>query len=154
MEGIVIREMRRSDLPQVCAIESESHTAPWSNNSFEYEIKNKDAFLRVAALDGKITGYLCIRMILDLISLMNLTVSPEFRRMGIASMLLNDAIQGLRPLKPGAEITLEVRESNTSAIRLYEKHGFSVTGKRRRYYKKPDEDAIIMNLLLREYRSG
>ena len=153
MEGIIIREMRHDDLPRVCVIERGSHTAPWSNKSFEYEIENKDAFLMVAVLDEKVAGYICIRMIPDLIDLLNLAVSPEFRRMGIAGMLLNDALHGLRHLKPDTDITLEVRESNTAAITLYEKYGFSIKGKRRNYYKTPDEDAIIMVLVLREYQN-
>jgi ribosomal-protein-alanine N-acetyltransferase len=153
LEGIIIREMQHSDLPQVCVIEKGSHTVPWSNKSFEYEIENKDAFLRVAVLDEKVAGYICIRMVPDLINLLNLTVSSEFRRMGIASMLLNDAPPGLRHLKPDTEITLEVRESNTTAIRLYEKYGFSIKCKRQDYYKTPDEDAIIMNLVLRDYQN-
>jgi ribosomal-protein-alanine N-acetyltransferase len=153
LEGIIIREMQHDDLPQVCVIEKGSYTTPWSNKSFKYEIENKDAFLMVAVLDEKVAGYICIRMILGLTNLMNLTVLPEFRRMGIASMLLNHALHGLRHLKPDTEITLEVRESNTAAITLYEKYGFSIKGKRRKYYKTPVEDAIIMDLVLREYQN-
>lgn len=146
MEGIKIREMSNSDLPEVIDIENLCHATPWTSNSFEYEISNKEAILRVAVLDGKIVGYVCVRTILDLTHLLNLSVLPEFRRLGIGSMLLNSVLLTLRQLDSDSDVTLEVRESNIAAIKLYEKFGFVITGKRRDYFKKPEEDAAIMKL--------
>jgi ribosomal-protein-alanine N-acetyltransferase len=78
-------------------------------------------------------------------------VLPEFRRRGIGSMLLQDAMQELISLQPVTDIIiLEVRESNTAAIKLYEKFSFNIIGKRIGYYQKPSEDAVIMELRMGE----
>ncbi len=150
MEGITIREMSLNDIPEVIAIENRCYTTPWNVNSFRYELGNKRAILKVAVLDGRIIGYVCIRSILDETHLLNISVVPELRRTGIAGMLIFNVLQALRQLNPGTKLTLEVRESNSAAARLYEKFGFKVTGRRRGYYKKPYEDAIIMGLELDE----
>ncbi len=146
MEGINIREMSSSDLDKVLEIEGLCHATPWTSNSFEYEIRNKEAVLRVAVLGGQVVGYICVRTILDLTHVLNLSVLPEFRRLGIGSMLLNSVLLTLRELNSDCDLTLEVRESNIAAIKLYEKFGFVISGRRRDYFKKPEEDASIMKL--------
>ena len=146
MEGIIIREMSNNDLSQVIEIENQCHSTPWNSNSFEYEIDNRDAFLKVAELNEQVVGYVCVRTILDLTHLLNISVLPGFRRLGIGSMLINSVLQALRQLRPDDKITLEVRESNTAAIMLYRKFGFRAEGRRRGYFNKPNEDAIVMGL--------
>ena len=68
--------------------------------------------------------------------LLNLAVHPQARRRGVARALL--------ALLEGRKIWVEVRESNTAAIRFYESQGFAVCGRRRAYYANPAEDAILM----------
>jgi len=149
MIGVVIRKMLMSDLPQVLEIERISFTTPWDINSFRYELQHDDTILKVATFDNKIIGYVCVRTILDVTHILNIAVLPEFRRRGIGSMLLEDALQELKRLRADINIiTLEVRESNTAAIKLYEKFGFKIMGRRHGYYTKPSEDAIIMALEL------
>lgn len=147
MEGIRIRWMSLDDLPQVHAIESRSFTSPWTINAFKYELTDRHTIMKVAVIDDQIVGYVCIKTFLNITHVLNLAVVPEFRRRGIGSLLLQEALeelehQGVRP----ESVTLEVRESNTAAIRLYEKFGFRIIGKRRKYYQRPDEDALIMEL--------
>ena len=147
MTEVSIREMHTSDLPEVLEIECICFTTPWDIRSFEYELGYKDTILKVAVLNNQIIGYVCVRTILDITHILNLVVLPDFRRKGIGSMLLRDALNELKRLKPDINlITLEVRESNTAAIKLYEKFGFKVMGKRISYYDKPHENAIIMGL--------
>ena len=146
MEGITVRKMLPADLHQVCAIENLCYTTPWSFNSFKHEIENCDAILKVAVSNSQIIGYVCIRTMLDMTHLMNIAVLPEFRRRGIGKMLFGNAIGELKRLQPNTKLTLEVRQSNTAAVRFYEKFGFNVTGKRTKYYKEPEDDAIIMEL--------
>ena len=74
--------------------------------------------------------------------IMNVAVDPDRRRAGIASALLTDLLRRID--RPGARFTLEVRESNTGAIELYERFGFRAAGRRRRYYQDNGEDAVIM----------
>ena len=147
MEGISIRKMKHEDLEQVHAIETRSFSTPWQLTSFKYEIDNINAILKVALFNLDIVGYVCIRTILDVTHVLDIAVKHDVRRMGIAKMLLSAALQELRTAKPEIKnITLEVRESNIAAIKLYEKFGFDEIGRRRDYYKKPTEDAIIMGL--------
>ena len=147
MEGITIREMSRSDLPAVLEIAAQSFSTPWNSSSFEYEIKNSDAILKIAELNGIIIGYVCIRFFLDITHLMDLAVLKGDRQKGIGAMLLNNALKEIKEARPETEhITLEVRESNTAARKLYERFGFRETGRRKDYYKAPLEDGIIMGM--------
>ncbi len=147
MERIIIRRMSEADLPQVHKIETGCFNAPWSINAFKYELEHKLTILKVAVLDLEIVGYVCIRTILDVTHVLNLAVLPGLRRRGISSALLQDALQELK--RSGREtdfVTLEVRESNIAAIKLYEKFGFNIIGKMTGYYERPHEDAVIMGL--------
>lgn len=147
MEGITIRRMSYDDLPQVHAIENQCFTTPWAISFFKYELTHRQTILKVAVFNNQIVGYVCLRTILDVTHILNLAVLPGFRRRGIGSMLLRNALQELMSLKPDTNlITLAVRESNTAAIKLYEKFGFKVIGRRTSYYQKPYEDAVIMEL--------
>jgi len=137
--------MSESDLPQVLEIEHVSFTTPWDISSFKYELGHKNTILKVAVFNEQVVGYVCIRTILDVTHILNLAVLPKFRRLGIGSMLLRNALEELKESKSDIRlITLEVRESNIAAIKLYEKFGFKVRGKRIGYYQKPHEDAVIM----------
>lgn len=139
--------MLYADILEVHAIAKESFTMPWQLNSFEYELGNKDSILNVASLGKEIVGYVCLRTIVDVTHLMEIAVKPKLRQTGIGSLLLRAALQELRRIKQDLNlVTLEVRESNIAAIKLYEKAGFKEIGRRKGYYKKPIEDAIIMDL--------
>jgi len=145
LEGLVVREMLHEDLPAVHAIENRSFTTPWQLDSFISELDNSDAVLKVAVFSGKVAGYVCIRAILDSAHVLDLAVMPDYRRMGFGGLLLMNALQEIRMFRPELRnVTLEVRESNIAAIRLYEKFGFAQTGRRRGYYQRPHEDAVIM----------
>ena len=147
MEGIKVRDMSPDDLLQVKALADRSFTTPWSISSFEYEIGNRDAVLKVAVKESRITGYICIRSFLDATHVMDIAVLDEHRQQGIGSMLFLEALRETTKAKPATEhITLEVRESNAAAIKLYKKYGFTKTGRRKDYYKNPLEDGIIMGM--------
>ncbi len=97
--------------------------------------------------DGAVAGYLALSSVLDEGSIDNVAVDPARRRRGIADALTEDAVR--RGRASGlAFLTLEVRAGNEAALRLYEKHGFRPAGRRKNYYEKPREDAILMTLVL------
>ena len=147
MEGIIIRDMSGHDLSAVHMLETICDTTPWSVNSLRYEIDNKESSLKVAVRDDKVIGYVCIRTLLDITHVMKVTVLPDYRQSGIGSALLSDSLKNLISLKSDVEyVTLEVRESNNAAIKLYNKFGFKKSGRRKNYYKNPSEDGIIMQL--------
>jgi len=147
LEGIIIRDMSGHDLSAVHMLETICDTTPWSVNSLRYEIDNKESSLKVAVRDDKVIGYVCIRTLLDITHVMKVTVLPDYRQSGIGSALLSDSLKNLISLKSDVEyVTLEVRESNNAAIKLYNKFGFKKSGRRKNYYKNPSEDGIIMQL--------
>jgi ribosomal-protein-alanine N-acetyltransferase len=135
--------MFSEDVPEVVKIERLSFSTPWSEASFYSEIYNKYSIVRVAELNGIIAGYICARHIADECHLLNMAVRPDYRRHGIAAMLLKNIIEELRG--SGCRfLFLEVRESNYAARRFYEKFGFKIIGLRKNYYVYPDENAVIM----------
>lgn len=151
MAEVIIREMCMSDLPQILEIERLSFTTPWELSSFKYELGHRHSILKVAVLreasigEEKVVGYVCIRVIFDTAHILNLAVLPELRRRGIGSKLLQNALEELKRLRVDiGMVMLEVRESNIPAIKLYEKFGFNIIGKRASYYQTPKEDAVIM----------
>ena len=97
--------------------------------------------------DGAVIGYLVLSSVLDEGSVDNVAVAPEARRRGVADALVTDAVRRAKE-RELSFLTLEVRASNDPAIRLYEKHGFREVGRRKNYYEKPREDAILMTLVL------
>jgi len=143
MNAIPIRDMLSDDVPAVAAIERTSFSTPWSENSFYSEVYGKYSIARVAVLSGRIVGYVIARLILDEGHLLDLAVHPEFRMRGIAGMLMEDVMRGLQINRCKA-FFLEVRASNSAALKLYEEAGFRVIGTRKNYYKDPVEDACIM----------
>ena len=137
-----IRRLTYADLPQVIAVERRAFTTPWSLAMFVLEL-SKPTGICLAALRGeRIVGYLVCSRYDTVWHLMNVAVDDRLRRQGIAEALM-DRLFALADA-PGQQYTLEVRMSNTSAIRVYEKGGFRAAGRRRGYYHDNREDAVIM----------
>lgn len=147
MEGITIRSMTLEDLPQVLSIESEIFSTPWSIRSFMYEVNHDKSIFKVAIVKDHVIGYICLRTLFDVTNVLNLAVSQKFLRKGVAGMLLLSAIEdNSRSNRDVKSYFLEVRSSNAAAIQLYTKFGFKVIGRRKGYYRMPDEDATIMGV--------
>jgi ribosomal-protein-alanine N-acetyltransferase len=147
MPEAITRPMCFSDIDRLVPIELASFTVPWTRQMLEDELYNGNAYYLVAEYRGQVAGYAGMWKIIDEGHITNIAVDPAFRRLGLASLLLEDLIayakaQGIQAL------TLEVRVSNTPAISLYEGKGFKVEGRRRKYYSDNNEDALIMWLRL------
>jgi len=92
---------------------------------------------------GEIAGLLAARTVAQEAELLNVAVAPDKRRRGLAAALLAEALRRLATA--GAQkVWLEVRESNHPAIAFYQRHSFTVLGRRRTYYQLPPEDALIL----------
>jgi ribosomal-protein-alanine N-acetyltransferase len=137
-----IRRLTYSDLPQVIAIERRAYPAPWSLAMFVLELSKPSGVALAALGDEGLAGYLVCARYDDVWHLMNVAVDPERRRQGIAAGLLERLIERIGGDE--SRLTLEVRESNLAAIRLYEGRGFRTAGRRRRYYQDNGEDALVM----------
>jgi ribosomal-protein-alanine N-acetyltransferase len=146
-----IRSMQLDDLSQVLAIDSQSFTLPWPESAYRYELlENPSSFLMVAEIEQSevgrlIVGVVVVWMILDEAHIATIAVHPEFRGQGIASRLMVSMMREAIQLEARLA-TLEVREQNTAAQRLYQRFGFDIVGRRPRYYKDNLEDALIMTV--------
>ena len=139
-----IVRMNDAHVAAVAAIEKECFgTEAWSEKSVAGELENELA-LWLVALDGDaVAGYVGSQTVLGETDMMNVAVTPSYRRRGIAEQLILALVEELKAAGSHC-LTLEVRASNAPAIGLYEKLGFSQIGLRRNYYRNPKEDALIL----------
>lgn len=144
---VEIVSMTREHLDTLAELETLCFSVPWSRSMIESELYNELAEYYVALRDGCVVGYAGSQTVLDMTSIMNIAVLPGERRGGIASMLMGRILSRCAE-RNVVQVSLEVRESNAPAIALYERFGFSSVGRRRGYYVKPDEDALVMVLQL------
>jgi ribosomal-protein-alanine N-acetyltransferase len=143
MSKLIIRDIKEDDIPAILGIEQISFSTPWPKESFLYEMYKKYAYSRVAVFDGDVIGYVFANYLLHESQILNLAVHPDFRRRGVATVLMNEAIRELK--KRGCVFMyLKVRASNTGAQKFYELFGFKVETIRKKYYDNPDEDALMM----------
>ncbi len=135
----------------ILEIEKRSFITPWNLIHFLDELMNPSSHIWGIFQDEKIIGYICFWLVADEIHILNLAIHPDMRRKGMAKLLLDKLIDWAIN-KDIASIWLEVRPSNKPAISLYEKFGFKKVGIRKGYYTDTKEDAILMELKLREVR--
>jgi ribosomal-protein-alanine N-acetyltransferase len=141
---IVIRAMISSDVPAVVSILQESPEASlWSEKSIFGSAILGTSW--IAEQDGCVAGFLIGRDVADEFEILNMAVARAHRRRGIAGQLVREALQSAG--KQGAKRAyLEVRASNEAAISLYQRHGFTQSGRRERYYESPPEDALLFTV--------
>lgn len=140
---MIIRQMERKDVAAIAELEKLCFSDPWSENSIASELVNRLSYWLVAEKDGKVVGYVGSQSVLDAADMMNLAVSPEYRKQGVGAALVNALTDHLQQNQVIA-LLLEVRVSNAPAISLYEKLGFVQVGRRPKYYHNPKEDALIL----------
>ena len=135
-------ELNYDDIAAISQMEREYFGQPWSESSIATYAEKGNTIFVVARNGQAVVGYIAILCILDEGNLVSIAVHEDCREMGIASELL-DIAYGKAAERGVASIHLEVRESNEAAIGLYEKEGFSEVGRRKGFYSKPEEDAIL-----------
>ncbi len=147
-DNIVIEDMKEADLDEVMEIENEAFSDPWTYDMFHAEIFNSLSHLWVVRdFSGKLIGYICFWRVVDEAHILNIAVQEYHRRKGIARNILLFSIDYWK--KDGVKtVFLEVRRSNMAAQELYVNLGFNVIVNRRKYYKNPVEDALVMALEL------
>lgn len=138
-----IIKMQPEHVAFVAEMERQCFSDPWSEKSVASELDNPLSLWLIAEVDGVVAGYVGSQTVLDSADMMNLAVSPSFRRQGIGERLVNCLTEELKE-KGVKTLLLEVRISNEPARELYQKLGFEIVGKRPRYYEKPREDAVIL----------
>jgi ribosomal-protein-alanine N-acetyltransferase len=145
---VTIRAAEEGDLAAIHAIERVSFGDPWALETFRGLLAHPPARTEVAVgADGVLLGYAVAWFAADEAEIANIAVAPEARRRGVGTLLLDRILQSAA--ESGARtVFLEVRESNEEARRRYEARGFEIAGRRKKYYRQPDEDALIMRLHL------
>jgi ribosomal protein S18 acetylase RimI-like enzyme len=134
---IQMRRAEAGDLSEISVIQASAAEAS------QWQAQDYLAFdCRVAIMEGRIAGFLVSRQVGDQErEILNVAVHPDFRRLRIASELLQTEITS----HCGVHF-LEVRESNAAARQLYERLGFQVVGARPQYYENPNETGIVMRI--------
>ena len=140
---LTFRQMTQDDADAVAAIEEKSFAMPWKRDDFWREATNELATYIVGELDGKIIAYAGAWVSFNQAEVMSVAVEPELRGQGIGTILFGELIRLVKE-RGATSITLEVRPSNTAAIKLYESFGLRSVGRRRGYYIDNGEDALIM----------
>ena len=135
--------MTSDHVPQVAALEKECFSDPWSQRSVASELDNPLALWLVWEEDGQVLGYVGSQTVVDETDMMNVAVSAQARRRGIAQALVEALVIQLKQ-RGSRCLTLEVRTSNAPAIALSEKLGFRQVGRRPNYYSHPKEDGLIL----------
>lgn len=138
-----IRSMQRKDVEEVARLEQKMFSRPWSNQGFLDALNLPNTVFFVAEEEGRIVGYCGMYLSMDEAEVTNVAVDETMRCRGIGAMLLC-AMKKEAEHRSVAKIVLEVRKSNDTAIRLYERNDFHCCGVRKNFYEAPQEDAYIM----------
>ena len=153
--AIAIRPMEAGDIPVVAEMECLIFPDPWPSSSFWDALNDPHALNLVAVPNAgtEVCAYLCAQIVVDEIHIHNVAVAPAYRRQGIGRELLVRAEYDGR--KQGADCCiLEVRVDNTPALAMYGRLGYRRIGRRRRYYRKPVCDALVLLKILEESLLG
>ena len=135
--------MTADHVSQVAELEKICFSDPWSEKSVASELTNPLSLWLVAVEDDRVTGYVGSQSVMGESDMMNVAVHPDFRRKGVAELLVRELVAALAK-NDNHCLALEVRASNAPAISLYEKLGFAQIGLRKNYYRNPKEDALIL----------
>lgn len=144
---IQILELNQAHIPLLVDIDQRSHLSPWSQKIFEssFNARSHNFYLQQ---DSQILGYYFAEFVVGDMTLENICIAPEHQGKGLAKKLMDHLIEHAKSLNT-ENMFLEVRESNTKAIKLYESYGFEVTGKRKEYYSVPNSTARETALLMK-----
>jgi ribosomal-protein-alanine N-acetyltransferase len=134
-----------ADLDALVAVEQRASVRPWKREVFAEELARD--FSRIVVLrEGEVlVAFIVYWLVRDELHVLNVATDPAGRRRGHAARLVEHAIAAAKLARCGC-LLLEVRRSNTAAIRLYRKYGFRPIGVRANYYAEEHEDAIVMRL--------
>ncbi len=140
---MICRPMQKCHIPHVAALERECFGEPWSEGSLALLCTEAASGFVSVDKEEHVLGYIGVLWALDEGQITNLAVTASHRRSGIGRSLIRCLLETAR-MRGCRQLSLEVRASNESAIRLYLAEGFYEAGRRRRFYRTPAEDAVVM----------
>ena len=140
---MTIESMTVDDISQVAEIERQIFSILWSEKAFRDSMESDNTIYIVAKENNNVAGYAGMYLSFEEGNITNVAVNPLSRRKGIGEKIVRDILN--RAYEKGVrDVFLEVRETNSVAIALYEKIGFKEEGIRKNFYDKPRENALIM----------
>lgn len=149
MNNIILDNLKTKYLDSLVELENKCFKIPWSRNMFLGDVDNPNAYYILLINDDRVIGYCGLYRVLDESSITNIAVHPDFRKKGLATLMLKNIFEYC--LKSSISfVTLEVRESNKDAMKLYMDNGFELVGERKNYYADNRETAILMTKYLKE----
>lgn len=140
---VSLRVMGEADLEAVASLEQQCFSDAWSKALLQDGLSSQWDTFFVAEYQGAVCGYGALRVLAGEGEIQRIAVFPEYRRLGIGKKLM-EAMVAFSCSQGAEEMTLEVRAGNVAALNLYKSYGFSEEGRRRGYYRNPQEDAVIM----------
>lgn len=143
---LYIRSLKEQDIAAVMSIERQMYNYPWSEGIFRDCLNvgySNWAFIK----DDQFIGYAILSVAVGEAHILNICLDPLYKGQGLGQQFLVELI-GVAKKKNADSIFLEVRPSNTAAVKLYKKAGFKQIGQRKNYYPAADgkEDAIVLSL--------
>ncbi|WOC32056.1 MULTISPECIES: ribosomal protein S18-alanine N-acetyltransferase [Caproicibacterium] len=147
--SLILVPMAEAHLAAVAQMEQACFSAPWTEAGLRAELSSNTAVFRVALLDGVPAGYGGMHFVCGEGYVDNIAVFPALRRRGVGEAVVCALLDYARQ-HGGQFVSLEVRESNAPALALYARLGFSKAGRRRGFYSKPTEDALILTRIFAE----
>lgn len=136
-------------LEAVAELEQLCFSTPWSRQALASELDNPQAVYLAALQEGRLLGYGGMRFAAGEFYVDNIAVAPCCRRQGIGRLIVTALLEEARA-RDGCFLSLEVRASNQAALALYKGLGFCQAGRRKNFYTRPTEDALIMTYWLEE----
>ncbi|NES93766.1 MAG: ribosomal protein S18-alanine N-acetyltransferase [Desertifilum sp. SIO1I2] len=161
MNSVELRSLMLENLPAIVELDRLCFGQLWTAEGYQRELLSPNSVLlglvpvpqppidppdlpeTLWRLPSQLLGLGCFWAILEEAHITIVAVHPDYRAQGLGQALLFSLLKVARDCAL-ERATLEVRASNQAAVRLYEKFGFAVAGRRRRYYKDPEEDALIL----------
>lgn len=148
---VELRQAQPDDAPLLAEVDAGVSANPWSQRQLEAACSVERASASTLVLDGAgcVDGFIIYSQVLDEASILNIAVHPARQGKGLGGKILRSALLRMRA-SGVTRCLLEVRESNTVARQLYQRHHFALDGVRKKYYPTQDgrEDALLMSLEL------
>jgi ribosomal-protein-alanine N-acetyltransferase len=153
-----IRSATAADIPALMTLQNHAATAAhWSTQQYETALSGEGASRVVLVIEQQggeeqvvegevgVQGFIIGRAVGEEWEIENIAVAGPARRRGLGTRLLEEFLDLARG-RGASAVFLEVRESNLAARRLYEKWAFAESGRRKLYYREPDEDAVVYQI--------
>jgi ribosomal-protein-alanine N-acetyltransferase len=151
VKRLLVRPMKKEDLPAVMAINNENFIDPWTEKNFLYELEeNPFATVMVLTYADIVIGYCDFWITDDSAAINQIAIKKELQGHRLGRLLIEDTLARIGGVDEVQAVTLEVRTTNERAIKFYLSYGFDIVLTKKQYYENGD-DAYYMMKVMKEY---